>query len=66
MTGTVLELSDQDGQSVSIKTDSATVFVKSTRAGFADLKAGNRITIMGEATSGTMTARMIQIAAIVP
>jgi len=60
--GNTIQLTGQDGNTITVKVDGNTTFQKSTAATLADVKANARITVTGESTSGTLNARTIQIA----
>jgi hypothetical protein len=59
--GNTIQLTAQDGSSITVKVDNNTTYQKTTTATLADVKANTRITVIGETSSGTVTARSIQI-----
>lgn len=61
--GNTIQLTAQDGSSITVKVDNNTTYQKTTTATLADVKANTRITVIGETSSGTVTARTIQILA---
>ena len=61
VSGSTLQLSAQDGSTVTVKTDSNTLFQKNVSGTIADIQVGARIMVSGDQSSGTTTARTIQI-----
>ncbi len=61
VSGSTIQLSAQDGSTVTVKTDSNTMFQKTVTGTLADIQVGARITVVGEQSSGTTTARTIQV-----
>lgn len=61
--GNTIQLTAQDGSSITVKVDNNTTYQKTTTATLADVKANTRITVIGETSSGTVTARTVQILA---
>jgi hypothetical protein len=61
--GNTLQLTAQDGSTLTVKIDSNTAIQKLTHAAISDIRASTRITVTGDTTSGTLTARTIQIGA---
>ena len=61
VSGSTIQLSAQDGSTVTVKTDSNTMFQKTVTGTLTDIQVGARITVIGEQSSGTTTARTIQV-----
>ncbi|MBI5301310.1 MAG: hypothetical protein HY868_04165 [Chloroflexi bacterium] len=57
--GNTLQVTAQDGSTVNVNLDAQTNVQKMVPGTNADLKAGERITVQGNASSGTVNARLI-------
>lgn len=57
--GNTLQVTTQDGSTVNVTMDANTSVQKMAAGATADLKAGERVTIQGAASGGTVTARLI-------
>ncbi len=61
VSGATIQVTAPDGSTITVNTNTATTFFKQTSATLADVKAGERVTILGEQSGVTITARTIQI-----
>jgi hypothetical protein len=59
--GSTIQLTGQDGNTMTVKVDDKTTIQRATNATLADIKAGVRITVVGEQNGDITTARTIQI-----
>ena len=57
--GNTLQLTAADGSAVNVTLDAQTTIQKLAPGASADLQAGQRVTIQGNTTGGTLTARLI-------
>jgi hypothetical protein len=62
--GNTIQVTGQDGKSVSVKIDANTAFIKTISATLAEVKTGDQVMALGESSSETLTARIIQIGAM--
>jgi hypothetical protein len=61
VSGNTIQLSAQDGSMVTVKVDDKTTIQKTATAMLSDIQANTQITVVGDSSSGAITARMIQI-----
>jgi hypothetical protein len=61
VSGNTIHVTGQDGSAVTVKTDDKTTIQKNMTGTLTDVQAGARIMVIGEQSSGTTTARTIQI-----
>ena len=59
--GNVVQISQQDGSTVTVTVDSQTTIQKTDVGTLGDLKPGERITVMSDQTGSNITARTIQL-----
>jgi hypothetical protein len=65
VSGNTIQLTGFDGSTVTVKVDDKTTIQKTTTAALSDLQANTQIMVIGDSSSGTITARMIQIGMVV-
>jgi hypothetical protein len=61
VSGNTIQLTGQDGSAVAVKVDDKTAIQKNVTGTMADIQVGTRLMVIGEQSSGTTTARTIQI-----
>jgi hypothetical protein len=61
--GKTIQLTAQDGSTIIVKVESNTAIQRLSPATLSDIRASSRITVTGDSSSGTLTARTIQIGA---
>jgi hypothetical protein len=61
VSGNTIVLTGQDNSTINVKVDDKTTIQKSAAGTAADILAGAQIKVIGDTSSGTLTARMIQI-----
>ncbi len=61
VSGNTIQLTAQDGSAVTVKTDDKTGFQKTVAGTSADIQTGVRLAVTGDQSSGTITAKTIQI-----
>jgi len=59
--GKIIQLTSPDGTTINVQTDDKTVIQKPANGTLADIQPNMRIAVTGDASNGTITARMIQI-----
>ena len=61
VSGNTIQLTGFDGSTVTVKVDDKTTIQKTAPATLSDIRANLQITVVGDASGGTITARMIRI-----
>jgi hypothetical protein len=61
VSGNTIQLTQQDGSTVTVTTDAQTTIQKTVSGALSDLQPGERITVMSSQTGSTIVARDIQI-----
>lgn len=61
VSGKTIQLTTRDGGTIAVSIDDGTSLLKIAKGTLSDIAAGAKITVMGESSSGTVTARMITI-----
>ncbi len=61
VSGNTLQLTQQDGTTVTVTVDNQTAIQKTVNGTVSDLQPGDRITVLGDQAGANITARSIQI-----
>jgi hypothetical protein len=66
VSGKTIQVTTQDGSSITVQVDDKTTYQKTASATLADVQTGTRISVVSDSTTGTVTAKMIQIGGSIP
>ncbi len=61
VSGNTIQLSQQDGSTVSVTVDAQTTIQKTVRGTVGDIQPGERLSVFSDQTGSTITARSIQV-----
>jgi hypothetical protein len=61
VSGNTIQLSQQDGSTVSVTVDSQTTIQKTVSGAVGDIQPGERLTVFSDQTGSNITARAIQV-----